>query len=246
MLRLDPASYSEYVCGMNNFAIHWRAQASRHPSAFLLAAQLFSLALYAVFEGSSSGRAVLGTFGILVLALVIWVLKRSPTIWWGTRILAIISFVLSLTSVLVVSQTLLMWASGVEAVLYFFTAGGLIAYMMEDTHVTTDELFAAGATFTLLAWGYAYAFLVCETWIPGSFGGVDHPQPWTFFELLYASFNNLSSTGIGDIVPRTAPARVLVMLEQFTGVAYIAVVVSRLIGMTIARHRDKDIPAPRN
>jgi len=31
-----------------------------------------------------------------------------------------------------------------------------------------------------------------------------------------------------------------VMLEQFAGVAYIAVVVSRLIGMTIVRQQEKD------
>ena len=229
---------------MNIRHINWRAAASRHPSAFLLAAQLFSLVLYAAFDGSQSGRAVLGTFGILVLALVIWVLKRSPTIWWGTRILAITSFMLSLSSVLIVSETLMMWASAMEAILYFFTAGGLIAYMMEDTRVTTDELFAAGATFTLLAWGYAYAFLVCETWQPGSFSGTNDQAPWTFFELLYASFNNLSSTGSGDIVARTATARVLVMFEQFTGIAYVAVVVSRLIGMTIVLNRDKE-NAPR-
>jgi hypothetical protein len=30
---------------------------------------------------------------------------------------------------------------------------------------------------------------------------------------------------------------VLVMLEQFAGVGYIAVVVSRLIGLTMLRHR---------
>jgi len=225
--------------------INWRAFASRHPSAFLLAAQLFSLVLYAALDGMPSGRAILGTFGILVLALAIWVLKRSPTIWRGTGILAIASFALSLSAIFVASPALSMWASAMEAVLYFFAAGSLIAYMMEDTHVTTDELFAAGATFTLLAWGFAYAFLVCESWLPGSFSGADHRQPWTFFELLYGSFNNLSSTGSGDIVPRTAPARVLVMFEQFTGIAYIAVVVSRLIGMTIIRHRDKSASLPR-
>jgi hypothetical protein len=228
---------------MNNRSIRWRALASRHPSAFLLAAQLFSLVLYAAFEGNPSGRAILGTFGVLILALVIWVLKRSSTIWWVTGILAIPSFALSLLSVLVSSQTLLMWASTLEAVLYFCTAGSLIAYMMEDTRVTVDELFAAGATFTLLAWGFAYTFHVCELWTPGSFG-ISQSQPRTFFELLYASFNNLSSTGSGDIVAVTAQARVLVMLEQFTGVAYIAVVVSRLIGMTIVRYRDKDNSPP--
>ena len=220
--------------------INWRAVASRHPSAFLLAAQLFSLVLYAVFDGMPNGRRVLGSFGVVVLALAIWVLRRSPTIWRGTGILAALSFTLSLSAIFVASAALTLWASAMEALLYFFTAGSLIAYMMEDTRVTTDELFAAGATFTLLAWGFAYAFMACETWLPGSFSGADRREPWTFFDFLYASFNNLSSTGNGDIVARSAPARVLVMFEQFTGIAYIAVVVSRLIGMTIVLHRDKD------
>jgi uncharacterized Tic20 family protein len=227
---------------MNDRRINWRALASRHPSAFLLAAQFLSLVLYAVLEGNPNARAVLGMFGVLILTLVIWVLRRSATTWWVTQGLAALSFILSLASVLVISPTLLSWASTMEAVLYFYTAGSLISYMMEDTRVTSDELFAAGATFTLIAWGFAYAFLACETWLPGSFRGVDITTPGKFFELLYASFNNLSSTGSGDIVAVSAPARVLVMIEQFTGVAYVAVVVSRLIGMTITRHRDKDKP----
>lgn len=229
---------------MKERRINWRALASRHPSAFLLAAQLFSLVLYAVLEGNANARTVLGAFGVVILALVIWVLKRSSTISWVTQGLAALAFVLSLSSVLVISPTLQFWASTMEAVVYFYTAGCLIAYMMEDTRVTADELFAAGATFTLLAWGFAYAFLACEILLPGSFRGVDHTPPWTFFEFLYASFNNLTSTGSGDIVPVTAPARVLVMLEQFTGIGYIAVVVSRLIGMTIIRHREKDKSPP--
>jgi hypothetical protein len=183
----------------------------------------------------------LGSFGIVVLALVIWVLKRSSTIWWVTRVLAVASFVLSVASLLVESSTLLVWASSLEAVLYFCTAGSLIAYMMEDTRVTTDELFAAGATFTLLAWGFAHAFVVCESLLPGSFGGDNFPPPWTFFEMLYASFNNLSSTGLGDVVPLTAQARVLIMIEQFIGIAYVTVVVSRLIGMTIIRRHDATV-----
>ena len=222
--------------------IHWRALARRHPSAFLLAAQLLSLVLYAVLDGSSSGRAVLGTFGILVLALVVWVIIRSPTIRWITWVLATPAFVLSSLSVLIIDPTLLIWSSLMEATLYFYAAGSLIAYMMEDYRVTTDELFAAGATFTLLAWGFAYAQLACQTWLPGSFAGATYSgQPWSFLELLYMSFNNLSATGLGDIVPITAPARVLMMLEQFAGVAYIAVVVSRLIGLTIVRHKDEGI-----
>jgi hypothetical protein len=223
-----------------NSFIHWRARVSQHPSAFLLAAQLVSLVLYVVFERSSGGRELLSGFGVLVLLLVVWVISRSPMIRWVTWVLVVPALALSLLSVLFINPTLAMWSALLEAAVYFYGAFSLIAYMMKDYRVTTDELFAAGATFTLLAWGFAYAYLACQIQFPGSFVGGTYPgQLRTFLELLSLSFTNLSATGLGDVMPITAPARVLVMLEQFSGIGYVAVVVSRLIGMTITLHKGK-------
>lgn len=73
------------------------------------------------------------------------------------------AIVLSLLSILFIDPGLLIWSSLLEATLYFYAAGSMVAYMMEDYRVTTDELFAAGATFTLLAWGFAFAYLACQT-----------------------------------------------------------------------------------
>jgi hypothetical protein len=93
-----------------------------------------------------------------------------------------------------------------------------------------------GATFTLLAWAFAYSFVVCQLLVPGSFTAALEPEaPRSWLELLFLSFTILSGVGIGDILPLTPMARALVMLEQFAGVMYIALVVSRLIGLTIRR-----------
>ena len=54
-------------------------------------------------------------------------------------------------------------------------------------------------------------------------------------ELLFLSFTNLSSTGLSDVVPVTAHARSVVMIEQLAGLAYVALFVSRLVGLTISR-----------
>ena len=220
--------------------LDWRALTRRHPSAFLLAAQLVSLMLYAAFDGSSSGRALLGVLGVLILALVVWVIDRSPALTWVAWILVAPAIVLSLLFILLDHPALLIASALLEAALYFYGAGSMVAYMMKDYRVTTDELFAAGATFTLLAWGFAYLYLVCQTWLPGSFVGIPNPdQPRTFLELLFLSFTNLTAAGLGDILPITPPARVLVMLEQFAGIGYVAIVVSRLIGMTLVQQRDQ-------
>jgi hypothetical protein len=221
--------------------IDWRGLARRHPSAFLLAAQLVSLVLYAVFEGSSRGRAVLGAFGVVILLLVVWVIRRSPAINWIAWVLVVPAVVLSLLSALFLNPTLLGWSSLFETALYFYAAGSMVAYMMEDYRVTTDELFAAGATFTLLAWGFAYAYLAFQTWLPGSFVSSLNPgRPSTFLELLSLSFTNLTAVGLGDILPVSPLARVLVMLEQFAGIGYLAIVVSRLIGMTFMQQKEQE------
>ncbi|MFC5571528.1 ion channel [Lysobacter yangpyeongensis] len=213
----------------------WRVHARRHPSAFLLAAQLLSLLLYPLLDGTG-GRVVFAGFSALVVVLAVWVVNRSPAIGWIAWAMAVPAFVLSLLSVATGINGLLVWSSLLEALLYFYAAGSLIAYMLSDHRVTSDELFAAGATFTLLAWGFAYLYLVCQFWYPGSFTGAVEPgRPRSWLELLFFSVTNLSAAGLGDILPLGAPARVLTILEQFCGVGYVAVVVSRLIGLWLLR-----------
>lgn len=207
-----------------------------HPSAFLLAAQLLLMILYAVFDGLHSERALISASGVVVLVLRVWVIKHSPGVDWIAWSLALPAFALSILSAFYINPSLLVWSSLFDAALYFYAAASLIAYMMEDFQVTTDELFAAGATFTLLAWGFAYLYLICQTIYPGSFtSSVVSGRAFTFVELLFLSFTNLSATGLGDILPVSTMARVLIMLEQFVGVGYVAVVISRLVGLTIQR-----------
>ena len=214
----------------------WRVPWRRHPSAFLLAAQLLSLVIFPLLDDSTGGRVVFSAFGAMVLLLAIWVVVRTPAVNWIAWLIAVPAFVLSILSVVSDSAQLLVWSSALEALLYFYVAGSLIAYMLSDHRVTTDELFAAGATFTLLAWGFAYLYLICQAWYPGSFTGAVMPErPRTWLELLFFSFTNLSATGLGDILPLGSAARVLTMLEQLAGIGYIAVVVSRLIGLSLLR-----------
>ena len=221
--------------------LRWRVLASRHPSAFLLAAQFVSLFLYTLFGRSSGGRELLGAIGIVILMLVVWVITHSPAINWIAWVLVAPAILLSLVSIFIPNPILLGWTSLLEASLYFYAAGSMVAYLMEDWRVTTDELFAAGATFTLLAWGFAFIYLACQSFFPGSFTGLLNPdQPRTFLELLSLSFTNLTATGLGDVLPITPLARVLVMIEQFAGIGYMAVVVSRLIGLTLVQQKDKE------
>ncbi len=208
----------------------------REPSAVLLAVQLSAILVYPFLEGNGTGRALFSLIGILVMALVILAVRASPALTWLGLLLGVPASVLLIIQAVTDSAALNPYSSGLEAILYFYGAYALIRYMLADHEITRDEFFAVGATFTLVAWGFAYVYLVWQAIEPGSFIAAINPQGQrSWMELLFLSFTTLSSTGLSDVVPVQAFARSLVMLEQLAGVAYVAMVVSRLVGLTLRR-----------
>jgi hypothetical protein len=208
--------------------------ARRQPSAVLLSAQLGGVLVYPAMEGSDVGRSLFSVFGIAILGLVVLAVRSSPGLTWVGLVLGAPATILLLIQAVTRDDALLPYSSAFEAVLYFYAAYALIAYMLADHEITRDELFAVGATFTLVAWAFAYSFTVWQAIEPGSFtAAVDAKADRSWVELLFLSFTTLSSTGLSDVVPIKPFARSLVMIEQLAGVAYIAMVVSRLVGLLV-------------
>jgi hypothetical protein len=211
----------------------------REPSAVLLAVQLAGVLLYPFMEGSDAGRALFSVFGILVLGLVVLAVRRLPGLAGLTAlavVLAVPATVLLIIQAVTGTEDLFPWSSAFESALYFLAAGALVRYMLADHRVTRDELFAVGATFTLVAWAFAYLYVVVQAVDPASFIGAERDgEPRTWMELLFLSFTTLSSTGLSDIVPVQPFSRGVVMLQQISGLGYVAIVVSRLVGLTVRR-----------
>ena len=212
--------------------------ARRQPSAILLAAQLAAVLLYPFMEGSDLGRALFSLFGIAILGLVLLAVRSAPGLTLVPLLLGLPVTVLLLIQAVTRSDELLPYSSALEAILYLYAAGALIAYMLADHIITRDELYAVGATFTLVAWAFAYLYTVCQAIEPGSFTAAVAPQEdRSWMELLFLSFTTLSSTGLSDVVPIKPFARSLVMLEQLAGLGYVAMIVSRLVGMLVMNRR---------
>jgi ion channel len=213
----------------------------REPSAVLFAAQLSAVLLYPFMEDAGVGRALFSVFGIAILGLVVLAVRSSPGLTWVGVLLGLPATILLLIQAVTGSDGLLPYSSALEAALYFYAAGALIVYMLADHEITKDELFAVGATFTLVAWAFAFVYIVCQAIDPGSFtAAVDPHADRTWMELLFLSFTTLSSTGLSDVVPVSPFARGLVMLEMLAGLGYVAMVVSRLVGLTVMRGTASD------
>jgi hypothetical protein len=217
----------------------WLRTVWRHPSAVLLAVQLLGVVVYPFIVESSTGRSVLSLFSLVVLVLAVRAVRATPAWNWAWGLLGVPAVALTVLEALSpTNEAILLWSSVFHAAFYFYTSYGLIRYMFKDRLVTPDELFATGATFTVVAWGFAYLFVAAQIIWPGSFTAAVEPgAPRTWVELLFLSFTTLTSTGLSDVVPVTPHARSLVMIEQVGGLMYVALVVSRIVGLTLYRER---------
>ena len=224
---------------MQAFVDFWRSF-QRLPSAWLLALQCLILLLALFSNYSQSYRALMWLLGVLVLLVIAKVIRQTPVFTILGLTFVGMAVVLSCLIMLGVSSTLLQMSAHIfEALAYFSAAYGLLRYMFEDRYLTLDELFAAGAVFTLLAWGFAFLYSACQLFIPNSFSHSSAAELQNWLDLLFLSFSLQSATGLSDIVPISPLARVLAMLQMFCGVMYLAVIVSRLIALQYVRHPPK-------
>ncbi len=212
------------------------AAAKKEPSALLFAGQVLGILLYPLMEDDGVGQALFSLFGIAILGLVVLAVSSTPGLTPVALTLGVPASILLLIQAVSGDDALQPYSSALEAVLYFYAAGALIAYMLEDHEVTRDELWAVGATFTLVAWAFAYVFVVVQAAEPGTFTAALEPEAQrSWMELLFLSFTTLSSTGLSDVVPVQGFGRSVVMIEQMVGLAFVAMVVSRLVALTVLR-----------
>ena len=216
---------------MMKFAIKFL---KRYPFAMLLAVQLFSVLFYGFMTNSKTSVLIFNCLGLTVPILAVWVIYRSPVTSWAAFALVTMSISTTLFALITGQTHLLIWAHTFESLLYFYAAVAMVQVMYADDIVTLDELYAAGATFTLLVWGFALAYSVCQQVYPHSLlAAINANNPRSWAELLFMSFSIQSGTGVGDIIPISSPARAIASLQIFSSVMYLTIAVSRLVGLTI-------------
>lgn len=118
-----------------------------------------------------------------------------------------------------------------------FTLATLFRAVVSTREITMDTIYGAISVYLLIGLAWAVAYRLLSTVQPDAFaavvkGNVSPRVSWP--DCLFFSFVTLTSTGYGDIVPMTAHARSLAMLESVSGTMYMAVLVARLVGVYAA------------
>jgi hypothetical protein len=198
-----------------------------HPSGVLLAGQLLVVLSYPYLSDSSTGRAFLGVFQLLVVLSAVAAVRLTPALTWVALLLGTPSTVFAVWEAVSPGTDWVVLTSAVFHVpFYGFVSYALIRYLFQDDRITPDEILATAAAFTVVAWAFAYLYAGVQVVWPTSFGGT---RSW--FELLFLSFSTLAGVGLSDLVPVQPHARSVVIVEMAAGTFYVALVVARIVGI---------------
>ena len=145
----------------------WRS-AVQHPSALLLTAQLLAIVAYPFLDRSRVGAAVLGVISMIAVGLALWVVRSTPALTLIGFAFGLPAIVMTMLEAIVPGeQWVTLTSAFLHAPFYFYVAYSLLRYLFHDDRVSTDELYAIAAAFTVVAWGFAYVFMAVTILSPG-------------------------------------------------------------------------------
>ena len=208
----------------------------RLPS-FDLLLSLAALILLEPLAGHLRGAVpVLAAMHLSVLWLAVRLVSSTRDELTVTWLLAAPTILLNLGSLIVEQPALATADLAMRTVFYAHVIRCLLAYVLRDAVVTVDELFAATCAYVLLAMLFGCVYTLLEIQAAGSFSipAASDSARATRWDLLYFSFTVLTSTGFGDIHPLARHAQSIVIIEQVTGIMYVAILIARLTGMVLA------------
>ncbi len=205
----------------------------------LLISLLVYIGLYPLMLGEITARLAGGI--ILAVILVSGAITASPS-----RTHRFIGIGLAISSVALQGEWLASHSitieaiyTGVLAIFLLYTALVIFRHVLSFGPLFADRVHAALSVYILLALAWASIYALVEIVSPGAFSLAAAPTgahaeaqgARLLGNMIHLSIATLTSTGYGDITPVSPFARSLSQLEQFVGVFYIAVLISRLVGL---------------
>ena len=125
-------------------------------------------------------------------------------------------------------------ASGISALVFSVLTGLILARVFQNGPVTRHRIFGAVAIYLLLGLIWAEAYRLLDALSPGSIEGAQlRTGEGSLFPFVYFSLTTLTTAGFGDILPVSLPARSLASLESMTGMLFPAVLIARLVAMSL-------------
>ena len=203
-----------------------------HRCVYLFFAQVLLFVLLPFMGMSEGGRIAINLFNIVIMITAVTAMGRSKYTVATALLLALPALALAATGIVSGEPLYLVVSWGFSSAVYVIALISLMRYIFSVNEMTTDKLYGAASVYLLLGVLWAYMYGMLQQVYPGSFAIAGAPaREANLADLLYFSFTTFTTTGFGDIVPVLRHAQMLVILEQVTGVLYVAILIARLAGI---------------
>ncbi|RMX22070.1 hypothetical protein EAS68_00635 [Legionella jordanis] len=199
---------------------------------------LFLFAVLILFCITKALDAQFGFWGLGDLVLFALIAFSLVLIGKGARRFLILLIVLSIAELLSILLSILLAHPMTGPIKAFFTtfyfllmAAVCLRYTFSDKTIDITTLFGSLSAYLFIGLSFAYLYSLLNFINPYAFSGLETGQDYL---VIYYSFTTLTTTGFGDIVPKTPIARTLAWIESFTGQAYLAIIMAQLVGRYVS------------
>jgi hypothetical protein len=205
---------------------------------FLLISMLLMLLLRPFLEDFVGMKLLMDVFFSLILISGVYAVSKKKHILWIGLMFAFPAFFVQWSTYFVTFPNSLFIGKLIGIFFYIFMITVMLDYLFEEKEITTDMIIGAICVYLLIGAMWASIFTVIEIIHPGSFKMPENSAS-EMSHFIYYSFVTLTTLGYGDITPVSSTARSFSILEAIFGQLYIAILVSRLVGVNISQTHDR-------
>ncbi len=210
----------------------------------VLALLIFSPFLDLLLVGDYFSSVFMDSLISVVLLSAIYDIQRRKTLFIVSCVFLCLSLVSLWTSYAVPDSSLQLASHGFGFLFSIVITGMILAQVLQERQVTLHVVSGAICAYLIMGLAWAFLFSLLEGVRPGSFNlpailtqeGQTVPFELRRMELfLYHSLVTLTTLGYGDVTPVSYPARNLSVVEAILGQLYIAVLIARLVGLSMTQ-----------
>jgi len=122
---------------------------------------------------------------------------------------------------------------GTMVIFFLYLQYLIIIHIMHAKKVDTNTIFGAMNIYLVAGLIWAYVYILLYHFDNGAFHLPSYEGIANEVELFtYYSYTTLTTLGFGDIVPESAQARMLSVLESVFGQLYLAIVIAKLVSIS--------------
>ena len=218
----------------NKFALLAKPDAWRVSTVKLLIALILLFAMTPFIEDLPNGDLVESCLVTLVMIASLIAVARSPRVLMAAALLIVPAIAGKWLNHFFPNHVSSHYFFGFGIAFFGFTIYHILRFILQTVRVDAEVLCAGIVAYLMLGllWSLAYVLLAQLT--PGSFSFAladSSASRMDGFNAFYFSFGTLTTVGFGDITPVSKIARTLAVMEAVTGTFYLAILISRLVGM---------------